>query len=120
MKIIIKGNGKLKVNETLQKYITRKILKYEKIVKEPSVAEVVFKDLRGPKGGVDKCVNIRLTLPGVKNPIFVEVVTTDFTSSVDLAQERLEQRLKKYKDRKKIGTRWPLKYWLEKISERIR
>lgn len=118
MKIIIKGIGKLKVNQNLQGYIEEKIRKYENLVKEPAVCEVALQDLRGPKNGIDKAVTIRMTLPKVKNPIFVKEVTSDFFGSIDLAQERLEQKILKYKERKKIGMRFPAKYWLSKVYEK--
>jgi len=114
MKIIIKGSKQLTVDPNLRAYIEEKIRKYEPLVKEPAVAEVVLRDTRGPKGGVDKVVRISLTLPGMKNPIFVSERTSDFYGSIDLAQESLEQQIMKYKEQVKIGSRFPAKYWLEK------
>lgn len=117
MKIIIKGHKQLNLNPNLRSYIEEKIRKYEPLVKEPAVCEVVLLDIRGPKGGVDKVVKITLTLPEMKKPLFVSERTSDFFGSIDLAQERLEQQILKYKERVKIGSRFPTKYWLAKTFE---
>lgn len=115
MKIIIKGRRNLKIDLKLRTYIEEKIRKYEKQVKEPSICEVTLEDVWGPKGGVDKVVTIQMVLPGRKNPIFVCERTSDFMGSVDLAQERLEQQISKYKEKVKIGSRFPAKYWFSKL-----
>jgi len=117
VKIIIKGHKRLKIDPGLRSYIEEKIRKYEPMVKEPATSEVVLSDTRGPKGGVDKVVRITMTLPGCKNPIFVCERTSDFFGSVDLAQERLEQHILKYKERVKMGSRYPAKYYLAKMYE---
>lgn len=117
MKIIIKGN-KVKISPDLKSYIEEKILKYEPLVKEPATCEVVLSDEGGPKGGIDKVVKVILTLPDVKNPIFVCERTSDFFGSIDLVQERLEHQILKYKEQVKIGSRFPVKYWLSKLYER--
>ncbi len=118
MKIIIKGHKHLKIDPNLHSYIEERIRKYEPIVKEPAVCEVVLSDQRGPKGGEDKVVKVTLTLPDVKNPIFVSERTSDFFGSIDLAQERLEHQILKYKEKVKIGSRYPKKYWLAKLYEK--
>lgn len=117
MRIIVKGKGRFKVHENLRRYAEGKVRKYQNLVKEPAVSEIVFEDLRGSKDGIDKAVSINMTMPEIKNPIFVQVTTSDFFGSVDLAQDRLEQQIHKYKERKKIGSRFPAKYWLEKVFE---
>jgi len=118
MKIIIKGHKQLCIDDNLRSYIEEKIRKYEPQLKEPANCEVILEDIRGPKGGIDKVVKITLSLPGLKNPIFVCERTSDFIGSVDLAQERLEQQITKYKEQVKIGDRFPAKYWLSKMYER--
>lgn len=114
MRIIIKGHKKLSISPDLRSYIEEKIRKYEPLVKEPAICEVILSDLRGSKGGVDKDVRITMTLPEMKNPIFVRETTSDFFGSIDLAQERLEHQILKYKEQIKIGSRFPTKYWLGK------
>ncbi len=113
MRVIVKGHN-VKLSPDLKSYVTEKILKYEPMIKEPAVCEVVLSDERGPKGGIDKMVRVTLTLPEMKNPIFVQETTSDFFGSIDLAQERLEHQILKYKEQVKIGSRFPAKYWLEK------
>ncbi|MFA6492694.1 MAG: ribosome-associated translation inhibitor RaiA [Patescibacteria group bacterium] len=113
MKIIVRGQ-KIKIPSELKSYVIEKVKKYEPLVQEPAKCEVVFEDENGLKGGIDKVVKITLSLPGLKNPIFICERSSDFMGSVDLAQERLEHQILKYKEQVKIGSRFPNKYWLEK------
>lgn len=114
MQITIKGHKQLKIDPSLRSYIEERIRKYEPFLQEPARCEVILEDIRGPKGGADKVVKITLALPGLKKPIFVCERTADFFGSIDLAQERLEEQILKYKEKIKIGSRYPKKYWLEK------
>ena len=117
MKVIIKTLKGLEIDQTIKDYAQEKVLKYEPMTEEPAVCEVAFSDELGPKGGVDKSVRITMTLPGEKNPIHVEALATDFMGAVDLAQEKLEQEVTRYKEKKKIGSRYPSKYEQTKIEE---
>lgn len=104
MRIIVKGKN-IKLNDDLKNYAFEKVSKYSEIIEDPAVCEVVLSDELGPKGGIDKSVHITLTLPGEKNAIHVEAQTDDFFGSLDLAQEKLEQQVIKYKEKIKIGPR---------------
>jgi ribosomal subunit interface protein len=117
MKVIIKTLKGLKIDPNIKDYAQEKVLKYEPMVEEPAVCEIVFSDELGPKGGVDKSVHITMTLPGEKNPIHVEALATEFMGAMDLAQEKLEQEITRYKEQKKIGSRYPAKYEQAKIEE---
>ncbi|PIR70952.1 MAG: hypothetical protein COS97_01795 [Candidatus Nealsonbacteria bacterium CG07_land_8_20_14_0_80_40_10] len=114
MKLIIKGRKKFKVPQDLRSYIEDKILKYEKILPKEATVDVMMADVRGPQGGVDKIVHLTAVFPGEKNPFQIEQVTDDFFGSVDLAQERLEKHILKYKEKIKQGSRYPKKYWVAK------
>ncbi|OGD56972.1 ribosomal subunit interface protein [Candidatus Berkelbacteria bacterium RBG_13_40_8] len=116
MKIIIKGK-QYKVDENLQKYILERFHKYESMVQEPAIIEITLSDTLGPKRGLDKVVCITATLPDIKNPIHIEEATSEFKGTIDLIQERLEQQLRKYKDKVKIGSRFPKKYLDAKLQE---
>ena len=116
MKIIISGK-QFKADENLRNYINERFLKLAKFVKEPATLEVVLSDEMGAKSGVDKLVTVTMTLPGLKNSIHIEEVTSDFKGSIDLVQERLEKHLLKYKEQVKIGTRFPKKYYEAKLEE---
>ncbi|MGA2666837.1 MAG: ribosome-associated translation inhibitor RaiA [Patescibacteria group bacterium] len=116
MKIIISGK-QFKVDDNLRGYIEERLRKFEKLVSEPAILEVVLSDLMGPKGGVDKAVSLTMTLPGIKNPIHIEEVTSDYKGSIDLIEERLETQISKYKEQVKIGTRYPQKYHEAELEE---
>ena len=115
MRIIIKGK-QFKVDQNLRNYINERFLKFTRYVKEPATLEIVLSNFMGPKGN-DQSVHVTATLPGLKNPIHIEEVTSDFKGSIDVIQERLEQQLRKYKDKVKIGSRFPQKYLDAKIEE---
>lgn len=116
MKIIISGK-QFKVDDNLRGYIEERLRKFEKMVSEPAVLEVVLSDLLGSKGGVDKGVTLTMSLPGNKNPIHIEEVTADYKGSIDLIEERLEKVLRRYKEQVKIGTRYPKKYHEATLEE---
>lgn len=117
MKIIVQGKQGLKIDDSLVFYATEKVRKYEKIVAEPTICEIVLADEFGKKDGNDKSVHITLTIPQEKNPLHVEAVSSDFMGSLDLAQEKLEREIIRWKDRKKIGPRFPKEYEESKIEE---
>jgi len=104
MTISITGDN-VELNEDLKSYAEEKVLKFIDLIMEPAVCEIVLSNEFGPKGGEDKLVRINLALPGEKNPIHVEAQTDDFFGSIDLAQEKLEREIEKYKDKVKIGPR---------------
>ena len=118
MRIIIKKKGGLKIGKNLKSYIEDKVVKFESLVEEPAICEVtLFEKNKGAKRGIDKDVHILLTVPGIKKPLFSKCSTNDFFGSIDLAQAQVEEQLVKYKD-KKIGSRFPIKYWASKMLER--
>lgn len=117
MNISITGHN-VELNDDLKTYAREKILKYEGQILEPAVCDIVLSNEFGPKGGIDKSVHITLTLPGEKNAIHVETRTDDFFGSIDLAQEKLEQQILKYKETIKIGPRFPKKYHEADLAEK--
>lgn len=116
MKIIIKGK-QYKVDENLKQYILERFHKYDSMVEEPAIMEITLSDTLGPKKGLDKVVCITATLPEMKNPIHIEEATSEFKGTIDLIQERFEGSLRKYKEKVKVGSRYPQKYLRAKIEE---
>jgi len=78
---------------------------------DPAVCEVMIYDVNGPKGGEDKIVELALTMANEKNPMHVEAKSIDFLASIDFAHDCLEKQLVKHKEKKKIGDRFPKKYF---------
>ena len=104
MKIQISGHN-VELSEDLKSYAEEKVLKYVEMIVEPAFCDIMLSNEFGPQGGEDKLVRITLTLPEEKNAIHVEAQTDDFFGSIDLAQEKLEQEILKYKEKIKIGNR---------------
>lgn len=104
MTINITGHN-VELGEDLKSYAEEKVLKFVEMIEEPAMCDIVLSDEFGPKGGEDKLVKITLTLPGEKNALHVEAQTDDFFGSIDLAQEKLEREIIKYKEKIKIGPR---------------
>lgn len=104
MTINITGHN-VELGEDLKSYAEEKVLKFAEMIVEPAVCDINLSNEFGPKGGEDKLVRITLTLPEEKNAIHVEAQTDDFFGSIDLAQEKLEREILKYKEKIKIGHR---------------
>jgi len=101
----------------LEDYIEDKLLKYEKMVLEPTVVDVVLDDLMGSKGGNDKKVSITAQLPHVKGPLHLEQCTNDFTSAFDLVEDRFARHIERYHEKVVVGSRFPKKYSWERIID---
>ncbi len=91
----------------LEDYIEDKILKYEKMVLEPTIVDVVLDDLMGSKGGNDKKVAITAQLSHVKGPLHLEESTNDFTSAFDLVEDRFARHIERYHEKVVVGSRFP-------------
>lgn len=85
-------------DETLE-YTKKRFAKIEQLVPEGSFTEVEFINQFGEKGGVDKLVQVDVTIPGEKNPIHLENAAHDWMTSVDVLKDRLEQYLLKRKEK---------------------
>jgi putative sigma-54 modulation protein len=86
-------------SESLKEYVTEKIDKKKKLLKEATLIEVFFKEnihRRGVKE--DFRVDINVTLPN--SPIRVEQSGEDMYANIDLAMDTLDRRLKRYYDRR--------------------
>lgn len=95
----------IELNDELKAYAEEKVLKYGDLLEEPVVCDIVLSNEFGPRGGEDKLIRITMTLPGEKNALHVESATADFFSAIDLAQEKLEREIIRYKEKIKIGPR---------------
>lgn len=118
MNIIIKGRKQYRVPEDLQLYIEEKFRKFEPMVKEPTTLEIMLADVRGPQKGLDKVVHLTAVLPGRKNPEQIEELATGFQEAVDLVHERFKKFLRRWKEKSKVGSRYPKKYYLTKEIEK--
>lgn len=114
MRVIFKSHG-IKIKNDLKSYAEKKILKLKSLITEPAVCEIsVFCRVRG---GQNKIIKIVLSLPSHKKPIYAESCSGDFISSIDLAQDSLETQLVKFKEKKNMNPRFPVKYWAERVIQ---
>lgn len=113
MRIIVKTKGG-DLDQKVRDYATEKFVKLSKLVEEPAVCEIMIFDAFGSKGGEDKFVEVALTMANEKNPVHVEAKSIDFLASIDFAHDCLEKQLVKHKEKKKIGDRFPKKYFDKK------
>ncbi len=63
------------------------------------VAEIEFDDINGPKGGLDKKVDLTITLPRQHLPIHLEQADATYQEAVDKLLDRLDKALVKYKEK---------------------
>lgn len=117
MRVIIKTKGG-RLDQKVRDYAQEKFTRLSKLTEEPAVCEVMIYDEYGLKGGEDKFVELALTMANEKNPIHVEAKSIDFLASIDFAHDCLEKQLVKHKEKKKIGDRFPKKYF-DKTKEDI-
>ncbi len=97
--INIKLRNHIKLDEDTKQYFQKRFSKIEKLLPENSFAEVEFIDQFGDKGGVDKLVQVDITIPGEKNPIHLENSAHDWMTSIDVLKDRLEHYLLNRKDK---------------------
>lgn len=110
MRVIIKTKGG-ELAQNVRDYAMDKFSILEKFVEEPAVCEAMIFDDFGPQGGVDKVVELALTMANEKNPIHVESKATEYLAAIDMARDCLEPQLIRHKETKKIGDRFPKKYF---------
>ncbi|AKM82490.1 TPA: hypothetical protein DD449_01940 [Candidatus Berkelbacteria bacterium] len=110
MRVIIKTKGG-DLPQNVRDYAMEKFSNLEKLVEEPAVCEAMLFDDFGPQGGVDKTVELVLTMANEKNPIHVESKAVEYLAAIDMAHDCLESQLIKHKEMKKIGDRYPKKYF---------
>ena len=99
-----------KVDDDILKYCQKRIEKFENLLPQATFVEVEFIDEFGARGGIDKHVQVDLSIPGEKNTIHVEDWAEDWQSAIDLVQERLEKEIKRLRERQRDMTRYPKKY----------
>jgi len=101
MKITIKSQN-LEINDSDRNYIEEKIIPAIKTYfDDPSTTvDVIAKDINGPKGGIDKEINVIITIAYEKNPIKVSVVGQFIPEAADIAAAKIENILRKIKEKR--------------------
>lgn len=104
-----------------------KILIEEKIVStigkyfdDPStIVDVNVRDINGPKGGIDKEVDVVITIKGDKNPIKIAERDARVAEAINKVSDRVEKTLRRHKDKIIESGRHPRKYYIDKkLSEK--
>ena len=85
--------------KALKKYVTEKLVKYEKFWKKAISIEVTLKQNKYSRG-VEKDFRIDINIVLPNSPVRVEVVGEDMYKNIDEATDILARRLKRYHDRK--------------------
>ena len=117
MRFVIKGRG-VELTEDIKSYAKEKLFfKAQEYFDDSScVMDVEIINERGSKGGVDKRVEVTLNLPE-KNVIHLSEQTDDIFGSINILEERLEEDLRRYKEKKIDQSRYPRKYKAAEIIE---
>lgn len=101
MQLILKSRN-VEVPADLKEYTEQKLR--DKLAtyingEDPAVVcDVEFQDEFGPKGGVDKRVDITIDLPHRHSALHIEETDTNFKEAVDKLLDRLDQPLERYKE----------------------
>lgn len=118
MQIIIKGAKGFEIFPENKAYAERRFCKFEKMVKEPAILEITFEHTHGTRANIDKKILLNFTMPGLKKAEHIEELSEHFPESIDRLQKRFEKFLKRWKEKNKIGGRYPKKYFAdEKLKE---
>lgn len=88
-------------NDEDTSYIEEKIVKVlGRYFDDPStVMDINVRDINGPKGGIDKEVDIVATIKGDKRPIKITERDMYVKEAIDKASDRFEKLLRRYKDK---------------------
>lgn len=91
---------KIELTDELKKYITRKIGKLDRYLprqaRESAHAEVILKEAGGSKGKKTYTCEVILQVPG--DTITVSQATINPFAAVDIAEDTLKNRIRKYKN----------------------
>jgi putative sigma-54 modulation protein len=83
--------------------------------KEGTTLEVILRDLRGTKGGLDKECRCILYFPAGPKLVITEL-TEDMRKSIHQCRKRLLRRTRQYITHKLQGNRYPRKYFAAQLN----
>ncbi|HWV36961.1 MAG TPA: HPF/RaiA family ribosome-associated protein [Vulgatibacter sp.] len=120
MDVEVKAFGGLELTDDLADFCRAKIVEPIRRIfdREGPTLEIELSDLYGPKGGVDKRCRITYTMPHTRT-ITVTEVADDIYKAVDGASQRFRRLVARYKARKLVKTRYPTKYFVAAIENRM-
>ena len=100
MKITIKGVG-LELYKDTKEYVEDKIIKIvKKYFNDSSThVDVAVKDINGPKGGVDKQIDVILGIAGEKKPVKISERDVHVWEAIDKAGDKVNKVLRRIKDK---------------------
>lgn len=101
MRIIVKTVHQTEVSDDLKAYAEQKLRDKcaTYVGDDPAViCEVEFQDEFGPKGGVDKRVDVTIDLPHRHEALHIEETDTTFKEAFDKLLDRLAKPLERYKE----------------------
>lgn len=120
MDVEVKALGGLELTDDLADFCRVKIVEPIRRIydRQGPTLEIELSDLYGPKGGIDKRCRITYTMPHTRT-ITVTEVAEDIYKAVDGASFRFRRLVARYKGRKLVKTRYPTKYFVAAIENRM-
>jgi len=111
----IKSHG-VDLDDDMKEHVEKKIIAgVGKYFDDPStIVDVNVRDINGPKGGIDKEVDIVITIKGEKNPIKITECDQYVHEAINKSSDRLEKLLRRHKDKLIKSGRHPRKYYIDK------
>lgn len=107
MALNIKVRNNTVLADEVRQYLEKRFAKIEKLLPENAFIEVEFIDQFGERGGVDKMVQVDISVPGGRDPIHLENAAADWQTSIDVLKDRLETDLIRDKEKLIDGRRTP-------------
>jgi len=120
MDVEVKAFGGLELTDDLADFCRVKLVEPIRRVydREGSTLEIELSDLYGPKGGIDKRCRVTFMMPHTRT-ITVTEVADDIYKAVDGASFRFRRLVARYKGRKLVKTRYPTKYFVAALENRL-
>jgi len=100
MQIIVKGAKGFEIFPENKEYAEEKFCKFQKLVKEPAVLEIIFEHTHGTRANIDKKIILNFTMPGLKQAEHFENTATHFTEAIDVLEEKFETFILRAKEKR--------------------
>lgn len=101
MKVLLRGVH-LDLTDALRAYVDEHLVSHIERFADDEAAEIDISlvDINGPKGGVDKECRVTVRLPGL-SAVHVTETSDSLFPAIDAARDRLENALKRSRDRRR-------------------
>ena len=99
MSLNLKLRHKTQIPPEVKEYVEKRMQKIMSLIPQNAFVEIEFIDDFGSRGGIDKKVEIDMTIPGEKKALHLKNAATDWFTSIDVLKDRLENEILRHKQK---------------------